>query len=109
VALAINRPPLARGPAGTFHRHAGLGLGVSLPTRQSEDLTDERIRFIYSPNLDLRFRLRNWLRLVLQFRGVLGEVPFLPPEREIPDNIDLDENKLRAGSFLTLFGLQALF
>lgn len=82
----------------------GLGLGVALPFRSREDLFGDGLRFIVSPNVDLRFRIRKYLKLVLQFRGVLNEqlIKQGKPEGE-PEPDD------RAGSFMTLFGLQATF
>jgi hypothetical protein len=80
----------------------GVGLGVSLPFRSREDVVGDRIRFIVSPSLDLRVRVRKWIKLIVQFRGVLNEQPFKQGE----NNIDAND---RAGSFMTLFGVQATF
>ena len=88
----------------------GFGLGFSLPLREEEDLTGSRFQFVYSPNLDLRFRLRSWLRLIVQFRGVFGEKPFLPPGRELPPGSpQIRAADVSAWSFLTLFGVQVSF
>jgi len=83
---------------------AGLGLGFSLPFRQDSDLTNESFQFIWSPNVDLRFRLRRWIRLLIQFRGVFGEKAFTRDESD-PDEGRTD----RARSLITLFGLLASF
>jgi len=83
----------------------GFGLGMALPFRGNEDIVSERLRFIYSPNVDVRFRVRKFLKLILQFRGVLNEQPFRQgdPERTRVKKEDW------AGSFITLFGVQAAF
>jgi hypothetical protein len=82
----------------------GLGLGVALPFRSREDLFGDGLGFIVSPNVDLRFRIRKYLKLVVQLRGVLNEQLIAqgdPSEDPKPDD--------RAGSFMSLFGLQATF
>jgi len=82
----------------------GVGVGFSLPFRNDkEDLTNKSLNFIWSPNVDLRFRLRRWLRLVIQFRGVLGEKAFYR------ENDEPEQNETEALSILILFGLQAAF
>lgn len=83
---------------------AGLGVGFSLPFRNERDLTNESFKFIWSPNVDLRFRLRNWVRLVIQFRGVFGENAFTRD-----DSTEASNRAARARSLLSLFGLQASF
>ncbi len=81
----------------------GFAVGFSLPFQQEQEVTQESIKFIWSPSLDLRFRLRRWLRLVLQFRGIFGEVAF----RTVgSDPIPEGET---ARSLVTLMGLQASF
>jgi hypothetical protein len=82
----------------------GFGLGMALPFRSNENLVGERLRFIYSPNADLRFRVRRWLKLVLQFRGVLNEQAFAQGKPKGGPTA-----ASRAGSFITLFGVQASF
>jgi hypothetical protein len=82
----------------------GFGLGMALPFRSNQNLVGDRLRFIYSPNVDLRFRVRRWLKLVLQFRGVLNEQAF---EQGDPSGVPPDD--AWAGSFITLFGVQASF
>lgn len=84
----------------------GFGLGMALPFRSNEDLLGDRIRFIYSPNADLRFRVRRWLKLVLQFRGVLNEQPFAQGTIDASRQV---KKKDWSGSFMTLFGVQASF
>jgi hypothetical protein len=86
----------------------GFGLGFSLPLRQDEDLTGRRIQFVYSPNVDLRFRLRSWLRLIVQFRGVFGEKPFLPADRDLGGST-FRQQDVSAWSMLALFGVQVAF
>ena len=89
----------------------GVGLGFSLPFRQRDvELTQARLNFIYSPKLDFRFRLRKWLRLVLQFRYMGGEPAFTISE----DNRDPDRPTTRnetdsAFSFIVLAGLMFQF
>jgi hypothetical protein len=80
----------------------GLGLGVSLPFRSREDVVGNRVRFIASPSVDFRFRVRRWIKLVVQFRGVLNEQPFAQGGNKIDPNA-------KAASFMTLLGVQATF
>ena len=100
-------------PALVFSAHqrigigVGLGLGVSLPFRSQQDLISDRLRFIASPNIDLRFRVRRWLKLVLQLRGVVHEQPFQQGDGMPSDTFDAKRDT--AGSFMTLFGVQASF
>ncbi len=83
---------------------AGVGFGLSLPFRTQQDIFGDRLRFIVSPNVDLRFRVRRWLKIVLQLRGVLNEQLVKQGNPSVdPKSSD------RAGSFMTLFGLQATF
>jgi hypothetical protein len=84
----------------------GFGMGFSLPYRGADDITGDTLNFIVSPNLDLRFRLRRWLRLVVQFRGVFGEKEF---ERPAEDEGNRPQPGDRAQSLLVLGGLQAQF
>ncbi|HET6581780.1 MAG TPA: hypothetical protein VFG69_00010 [Nannocystaceae bacterium] len=84
----------------------GFGLGMALPFRTNENLLGDRLRFIYSPNIDLRFRVRKWLKLVLQFRGVLNEQPFKQGNPFRPEGVKTED---WSGSFITLFGVQASF
>ena len=80
----------------------GFGVGFSLPLTRDQDLTNESLNFIWSPEVDFRFRLRRWLRLMLQFRGVFGEKAF---SRE--QNMPLEGETAR--SLLFLAGLQISF
>lgn len=82
----------------------GLGLGVALPFRSRENIVSDRLAFIVSPNVDLRFRVRKWIKLMVQFRGVLNEQPIAQGEASGP--VDEDD---QAGSFMTLFGAQVGF
>lgn len=90
----------------------GMGMGVSLPFRSQEDIVSDKLAFIVSPNVDLRFRVRKWIKLVIQFRGVVNEQPIKQGDPLDEDCMEsrcqLDE-KDRAGSFMTLFGVQATF
>ncbi len=54
----------------------GFGAGFSFPIRQDEDLTGDRINFIWTPSVDARYKIRRWAALMLQFRGVFGERAF---------------------------------
>ena len=85
---------------------AGFGMGFSLPYRGADDITGDTLNFIVSPNVDVRFRLRRWLRLVLQFRGVFGEKEF---ERPAEDDGNQPKPGDQAQSLLILGGLQAQF
>ncbi len=80
---------------------AGFGMGFSLPFRDV-DITGKELKFVWSPSLDARFRLRGWLRLVIQFRGVFGEEAF---SRQGTMPVEGDT----ARSLLILAGLQASF
>ena len=82
----------------------GLGLGVSLPFRSQQEVIGDNLRFIASPNVDLRFRVRKWIKLVVQFRGVVNEQTIKQGKPE-----GTATAKDRAGSFMTLFGVQATF
>lgn len=84
----------------------GFGLGMALPFRSNEDVLGDRIKFIYSPNVDLRFRVRRWLKLMLQFRGILNEQPFAQGTIETSTPVTRRD---KSGSFITLFGVQASF
>lgn len=55
---------------------SGFGAGFSFPIRQDQDLTGDRINFIWTPSLDTRYKIRRWASLMLQFRGVFGERAF---------------------------------
>ncbi|HWB75074.1 MAG TPA: hypothetical protein VG755_08955 [Nannocystaceae bacterium] len=83
---------------------AGFGLGVALPFRSAENLVGDRLRFIYSPNVDVRIRAYKFLKLLLQFRGVLNEQAFAQGKP-----LGLPTSKSWAGSFLILFGAQFSF
>ncbi len=87
----------------------GFGLGMALPFRSNEDVVGDRIRFIYSPNVDVRFRVRKWLKLILQFRGVLNEQAFRQGDFTGRDPQPKPTTKDWAGSFITLFGVQMSF
>lgn len=82
----------------------GFGLGFSLPFRRAEELTGERLTFVWSPNVDLRFRVRHWLRLLVQFRGVFGERAF---RSAADDDAPADGEKAR--SLLVFFGFVVPF
>lgn len=86
---------------------AGLGLGFSLPFRSQNETLGDSLNFIWSPNIDLRFRVRSWLRLVVQFRGVFGEEAFFieSGSGNNPDPSMTEQETERARSLLTLFGL----
>ena len=84
---------------------------ISMAQRTTQDIVGERLQFIYSPNVDVRFRVRKWLKLILQFRGVLNEQAFrqgdFPREPNEPQPKPGPNDW--AGSFITLFGVQAAF
>jgi hypothetical protein len=95
----------------------GMGVGFSFPFRRSNtQITGDTLNFIWSPSLDGRFYIRQWVALMLQFRGVFGEKQFVnPPGSETtpvidctdPNNICEDEGtrRRRARSLITLFGV----
>ncbi|MEM6991826.1 MAG: hypothetical protein AAF721_15065 [Myxococcota bacterium] len=87
---------------------AGFGLGASFPIREAQDLTQERIEFVWSPSLDGRFYIQRWIGLVLQVRGVFGERAFGVVE-DAPDpdggiETDPTTRASKARSLLALFG-----
>lgn len=99
------------GMSVSLHERVALGvafgLGFSLPFRQREaELTGASLNFIYSPNAELRFRLRRWLRLILQFRYMGGERGFRIPAGSTAS--DEPESPV-AQSFIVLAGLQFKF
>ncbi|MCH9685857.1 MAG: hypothetical protein K0V04_30770 [Deltaproteobacteria bacterium] len=87
----------------------GVGVGFSFPVREREDLTGDRISFIWSPSLDARYRIRRWASLMLQFRGVLGERAFTVTGLS-QDTTDsgvepmVNQQGAKARSLLVLFG-----
>jgi hypothetical protein len=92
---------------------AGFGMGFSFPLRSRDDLTGDNLNFIYSPSIDGRFYIRNWVALVLQFRGVFGESAFRVRTSTVaeddPENPPTAEDPRvearRARSLLTVFGV----
>lgn len=88
---------------------SGFGLGFSFPIRQDEDLTGDRINFIWTPSLDARYKVRRWAALMLQFRGVFGERAFTVPggPTTAADPLQPEEDKAR--SLLVLFGTALSF
>jgi len=79
---------------------AGFGLGASFPIRAEQELTKERIQFIWTPNADARFYIQRWIGLVLQVRGVFGEQAFGVRTTPVAE----DERAAKAQSLLVLFG-----
>jgi hypothetical protein len=80
----------------------GFGLGFALPLQRDRDVTNESFTFIWSPAVDLRFRLRRWLKLMIQFRGIFGEQAFsVGPDQPLEGET--------ARSLLFLVGLTASF
>jgi hypothetical protein len=92
---------------------SGFGLGFSFPIRQDEDLTGDRINFIWTPSIDTRYKIRRWAALMLQFRGVFGERAFtvtgIPQSTGTggsgtPPSTDPSKDPDKARSLLILFG-----
>jgi hypothetical protein len=93
---------------------SGLGVGFSFPIREDEDLTGERINFIWTPSIDTRYKIRRWAALMLQFRGVFGERAFtvtgVTPSTDTDTGIDTGATETpstdvaKARSLLVLFG-----
>ncbi len=89
---------------------SGVGVGFSFPVREREDLTGDRISFIWSPSLDARYRIRRWASLMLQFRGVLGERAFTVTGLTTPSSVGgeqppvVNQQGTKARSLLVLFG-----
>lgn len=83
---------------------AGFGMGASFPIGETDNLTRDRIRFIWSPSLDGRFYVKRWLGLVLQVRAVFGERAFGIPEGTMGNIEDPESRPFKARSLLALFG-----
>jgi hypothetical protein len=92
---------------------AGFGAGFSFPIRQDEDLTGDRINFIWTPSIDARYKIRRWAALMLQFRGVFGERAFtvtgVQPSADsegtgTTGSTDPSKDADKARSLLVLFG-----
>ncbi|MCA9709629.1 MAG: hypothetical protein KDK70_27570 [Myxococcales bacterium] len=93
---------------------SGFGVGFSFPIRQNEDLTGDRINFIWTPALDLRYRIRRWAALMLQFRGVFGERAFTvtgvtQSDAQGEPAMMVDQDAAKARSLLVLFGTALSF
>ncbi|MCX4240065.1 hypothetical protein [Paraliomyxa miuraensis] len=91
---------------------SGFGLGFSFPIRQDEDLTGDRINFIWTPSLDARYKVRRWAALMLQFRGVFGERAFTVPGSTFTGTMGedpLEPEEAKARSLLVLFGTALSF
>jgi hypothetical protein len=86
----------------------GFGLGFSFPIRQDEDLTGDRINFIWTPSIDARYKIRRWAALMLQFRGIFGERAFtvtgVQPSTDSGATADPSKDADKARSLLILFG-----
>jgi len=90
----------------------GFGVGFSFPIRQDEDLTGDRINFIWTPSIDARYKIRRWAALMLQFRGIFGERAFTVTGVPASTNTDGSSGSTndptkdadRARSLLILFG-----
>lgn len=84
---------------------AGMGLGFSFPIRRDQDLTGDRINFIWTPSLDGRYRVRRWVSLMMQFRPIFGERAFSQDSGGDTSNADEpDTTEAQAQSLLVLFG-----
>ncbi|MBL4688601.1 MAG: hypothetical protein JKY37_28700 [Nannocystaceae bacterium] len=89
---------------------AGFGLGASFPIREAQELTQDRIQFIWSPSVDGRFYINPWIGLVLQIRGVFGERAFqvvgeMNPDPDANETSDGERTRAsKARSLLALFG-----
>lgn len=86
---------------------AGMGLGFSFPIRREQDLTGDRINFIWTPAIDARYKVRRWLSLMVQARTVFGERAFTTQSTatsDDPTEPTVDIRQARARSLLLLFG-----
>lgn len=103
-----------------FGLGSGFGLGFSFPIREQQDLTGDRISFIWSPSLDGRFYIRPWFALMLQFRAVFGDPGFLTSASDLQSEQspmtgedtappELETDILKARSLLATFGVVASF
>jgi hypothetical protein len=99
----------------SLHKHialgTALGLGVSLPIRQTSAASQNLLRFIYSPSIDARVRLSRHFRLVLQLRGIFGERAITEKEEDTTAGMmsALEQSDASAQSLLGLLGVQASF
>jgi hypothetical protein len=103
-ARLLGEPGLVVSLHQRFAIGTGFGLGIALPFRTNENLLGDRIRFIYSPNVDFRFRINKYLKVLLQLRGILNEQPF----RQGDPTQNLTSRDF-SGSFIILAGVQASF
>lgn len=85
----------------------GFGLGFSFPIRRNEELTGDRINFIWTPSLDTRYKIRRWASLMLQFRPIFGERAFTGVTQDTSQTTGetmVDTQEAKARSLLVLFG-----
>ncbi|MEM9457354.1 MAG: hypothetical protein AAGF11_24455 [Myxococcota bacterium] len=92
----------------------GFGVGISFPIRENEDLTGDRINFIWTPSIDARYKIRRWASLMLQFRGVFGERAFTvtgvtQDDGDGDTEMMVDQDAASARSLLVLFGTALSF
>lgn len=91
----------------------GFGVGFSFPIREDVDLTGDRINFIWTPALDVRYKIRRWASLMLQFRGVFGERAFtvtgVAPDTSDGSTPMVDQEVAKARSLLVFFGTALSF
>lgn len=90
----------------------GVDFGASFPARRRQSLAGIAFTFITSPSLDLRLRVRKYLSIFVQSRGVVDkafrsttDTSTTPGEA----NGETTTARRTAGTLLTLFGLMAHF
>lgn len=110
-ARVIFEPGVVVAVAHRVEVGGGFGAGFSFPIRQDEDLTGDRINFIWTPSIDTRYKIRRWASLMLQFRGVFGERAFtltgVQPSTDAQGDgtaADTSTDVAKARSLLVLFG-----
>lgn len=110
-ARVIFEPGVVVAATSRIEVGSGFGVGFSFPIRQDEDLTGDRINFIWTPSLDARYKVRRWAALMLQFRGVFGERAFTVPggTTVATDQDPLEPKEAKARSLLVLFGTALSF
>ena len=76
-ARFLVEPALVVDVWGPFALGVGLGMGSSWPINSKETDNTSRYRFVVAPSAEGRIRVRKWLYLVAQVRGVFREKTFI--------------------------------
>jgi hypothetical protein len=91
---------------GPFALGAGIGVGSSWPIDAGETTNTSRFRFILAPSVEGRVRLRRWLEIVGQVRGIFFEDIYLA----VPEpSGQYGKDAIPAVSLLGLYGVAFRF